>query len=118
MQVLLTAHLPAGVGRAPAALGGPKAEAAGAAFWVGSVQEEGPQAALVTPQALHVLLGAGGQGRSVGHVLWARPPWLAVTRSLTGWVPRIGREAPGDPRGGVSAAEATQEVGHQAVEAT
>lgn len=72
-------HLTAGEHGAPAALGGPEAEAAGAALGVGSIEGEGPEAALVTPRALHVLLGAGGQHGSVGRVPHPCPPWRTVS---------------------------------------
>lgn len=79
--VPLPAHLTAGVGRAPAALSGPEAEAAGAAFGVGGIEGEGPEAALVTPWALHVLLGAGGQDGSVGRALHS--PTRSASSPLT-----------------------------------
>lgn len=59
----LPTHLLARVDGAPAALRGSEAEAAGAAFGVGSVQGEGPQAALVTSRALNILLGQEARAR-------------------------------------------------------
>lgn len=69
LAALLT-HLLASVDGAPAALRGTEAEAAGAAFGVGSVQGEGSQAALVTSGALNVLLG-----RRPGQGGWPAMSW-------------------------------------------
>lgn len=75
-------------------LGGPKAEAAGAAFWVGGIEGEGPEAALVAPWALHVLLGAGGQDGLVGRA--AQPdPLCLVSPQPRAASPDSVREAPG-----------------------
>lgn len=46
--------------RAAAAVGGPEAEALGAALGVGGVQVEGAHPALVTARALHILLHMRG----------------------------------------------------------
>lgn len=92
-------HLLAGVRGAPAALCGPEAEAAGAAFGVGGVQREGPEAALVTPGALHVLLGQEGRAGQSAHAgRLASSPRLPGSPDRLRTRQDMAARAPGDPR--------------------